>query len=43
MSEMLNNCDEEFNFEEELEKTLKNTYGNEVEGVVTDINNGEVA
>lgn len=30
MSEMLNNVDEEFNFEEELEKTLKkNTYGNE--------------
>ncbi len=33
MSEMLNNVDEEFNFEEELEKTLKkNTYGNEGRG-----------
>ena len=44
MSEMLNNVDEEFNFEEELEKTLKKIHiGMKVEGVVTDINNGEVA
>ena len=44
MSELLNNVDEEFNFEEELEKTLKKIHiGMKVEGVVTDINNGEVA
>ena len=44
MSEMLNNVDEEFNFEEELEKTLKKIHtGMKVEGIVTDINNGEVA
>ena len=44
MSEMLNNVDEEFNSEEELEKTLKKIHiGMKVEGVVTDINNGEVA
>lgn len=43
MSEMLNNVDEEFNFEEELEKTLKKIHtGMKVEGVVTAINNGEV-
>ena len=43
MSEMLNNFDEEFNFEEELEKTLKKIHtGMKVEGVVTAINNGEV-
>lgn len=43
MSEMLNNVEEEFNFEEELEKTLKKIHtGMKVEGVVTAINNGEV-
>ena len=43
MSEILNTIDEEFNFEEELEKTLKKIHtGMKVEGVVTAINNGEV-
>ena len=43
MSEMLNNVEEEFNFEEELEKTLKKIHtGMKVDGVVTAINNGEV-
>ena len=43
MSEMLNTVDEEFNFEEELEKTLKKIHtGMKVEGIVTAINNGEV-
>ncbi len=43
MSEILNTIDEEFNFEEELEKTLKKIHtGMKVDGVVTSINNGEV-
>ena len=43
MSEILNNVEEEFNFEEELEKTLKKIHtGMRVEGTVTAINNGEV-
>ncbi|MGN0601538.1 MAG: bifunctional 4-hydroxy-3-methylbut-2-enyl diphosphate reductase/30S ribosomal protein S1 [Oscillospiraceae bacterium] len=43
MSEILNNVEEEFNFEEELEKTLKKIHtGMKVEGIVTAINNGEV-
>ncbi len=43
MSEMLNTVEEEFNFEEELEKTLKKIHtGMKVEGIVTAINNGEV-
>lgn len=44
MSEMLNNVEEEFNFAEEMEKTLKKIHkGQKVEGVVTAINgNGEV-
>ncbi len=43
MSEKLNTVEEEFNFEEELEKTLKKIHtGMKVEGVVTAINNGEV-
>ena len=43
MSEMLNNVDEEFNIEEELEKTLKKIHtGMKVEGYVTAINNNEV-
>ena len=43
MSEILNNVDEEFNFEEELEKTLKKIHtGMKVEGTVTAVNNGEV-
>ena len=42
MSEMLNNVDEEFNFEEELKRLWKKIHtGMKVEG--TDINNGEVA
>lgn len=44
MSEMLNNVEEEFNFAEEMEKTLKKIHtGQKVEGIVTAINaNGEV-
>jgi 4-hydroxy-3-methylbut-2-enyl diphosphate reductase len=44
MSELLNNVEEEFNFEEEMEKTLKKIHtGQKVDGVVTAINsNGEV-
>ncbi|MBQ9374874.1 MAG: 4-hydroxy-3-methylbut-2-enyl diphosphate reductase, partial [Ruminococcus sp.] len=43
MSEKLNTNEEEFNFAEELEKTLKKIHmGMKVEGVVTAINNGEV-
>lgn len=44
MSEMLNNVEEEFNFAEEMEKTLKKIHkGMKVEGVVTAIDaNGEV-
>ncbi len=44
MSEMLNNVEEEFNFAEEMEKTIKKIHtGLKVDGVVTAINsNGEV-
>lgn len=45
MSEMLNNVDEEFNFAEEMEKTLKKIHkGMKVDGIVTAIDaNGEVS
>ncbi len=43
MSEMLNNVDEEFNFEEELEKTLKKIHtGMKVEGVVESVGETEI-
>ncbi|MBR1739009.1 MAG: bifunctional 4-hydroxy-3-methylbut-2-enyl diphosphate reductase/30S ribosomal protein S1 [Ruminococcus sp.] len=43
MSELLNNVDEEFNFEEELEKTLKKIHtGMKVEGVVEEVGDTEV-
>lgn len=43
MSEMLNNVDEEFNFEEELEKTLKKIHtGMKVEGVVESVGDTEI-
>lgn len=43
MSEMLNNVDEEFNFEEELEKTLKKIHtGMKVEGTVESVNDTEI-
>ena len=42
MSEMLNNVDEDFNFEEEMEKTLKKIHkGMKVEGYVTAVNSNE--
>lgn len=43
MSEMLNNVDEEFNFEEELEKTLKKIHtGMKVEGIVESVGETEI-
>jgi len=43
MSEMLNNAEEEFNFEEELEKTLKKIHkGMKVEGTVESVSDTEV-
>ncbi len=43
MSELLNNVDEEFNFEEELEKSLKKIHtGMKVEGVVTTVGDTEI-
>lgn len=43
MSELLNNVDEEFNFEEELEKSLKKIHtGMKVEGVVETVGETEI-
>ncbi len=43
MTEILNNLDEEFNFEEALEQSFKKIYtGAKVRGYVTSVNNGEV-